>query len=1088
MPRLVGLLVAAAVDTMVAASQTPCATHADCFSAACPETNSTAAFCWTYGGTWPDQVCWGSMPSSGCDGVAAYAPPTDGRGVSCDAGVVSGPCGQPVAWGLQQASPPALSPPPPSPQTPAPVQTPCATHADCFSAACPETNSTAAFCWTYGGTWPDQVCWGSMPSSGCDGVAAYAPPTDGRGVSCDAGVVSGPCGQPAAWGLASPPPATAGVSPPSAVAGQCADYPSALPFAAGLGVGSECSGFISYIWPGGPSVACGATLADIVALANIYTGAAWAPPAQFDAEDGVPVLCPTTCGAQGVQASRCWAMPPAPLSPPAPPAPPAAPPPPPIPPFAPVPSGVHAVATADQIRGRINATAPGGSLALQLPPGVIIPLEGAAIVVGAISLTIASSGAGATLDAGRRSRVFEVQPGAQLQLQSLTLANGASSVDGGTMALSHASVTLSGSAIVGSSAGLSGGAIWVLGGDLTLTGQSTVVNSTATVSGGAMYVSGASVTLTGASTLSSSHAKFGGAFYSTGGNIVILSQSSVVGSTAQDGGAFVVAGGSVYIANGFILRSTAQGTAGAFYLTAGAVILTASGRIAYSTAFGGSGAFLVGSQWASVEVSQGSSIVNSSSPMSGCMTIAGGTVTVTSASSIENSSALFQDAGVFTITAGSFTLAGQSSIVNSFAARDCGVAAIVGGQFIVTNGSAIRYSYTGRSGAVAFISEGILNVTNSSSLLYQTAKQDNGWVFIRGGVVELSGGSTVFNSTATGEGGVLSIIAGSLMIIDSAIMNSTVAGTGGVLSSASGTLLLLNSSLINSTAKSGGAMYIGGGEITISECMIKNSRAEDGGAFWINSGVMTITSNTEITQSVALLRTGAPCIKIDGGDLNVVSSIIESGITSDTSIGVFAHVPGGVTGVGPLLLVTFTEFRALDCGNQALISQLSPAQLVLRSITFTPPAGCSVDALTHGDAFAGITATKGCGAQYVDRQQQTWDVCSSRSPDACVALPVGSSTLLNLTCSCPWPEYDSYDGAFAPYEQVGGCIAPMRLTDLSVILKNVAVALSKPPSFQSTPEQAVPASMLHSINVTLREPAKSFRTPVHCGTAISHRG
>ncbi|KAL3905551.1 MAG: hypothetical protein SGPRY_010872 [Prymnesium sp.] len=72
----------------------------------------------------------------------------------------------------------------------------------------------------------------------------------------------------------------------------------------------------------------------------------------------------------------------------------------------------------------IDATPTNGSVRLYLPPGSLLSLGGAPIVIGQIDALIASEGEGARLDAEHASRVFEVRRGAHLELRALTLANG----------------------------------------------------------------------------------------------------------------------------------------------------------------------------------------------------------------------------------------------------------------------------------------------------------------------------------------------------------------------------------------------------------------------------------------------------------------------------------------------------------------------------------------------------------------------------------------------------------------------------------------------------------------------------------------
>eukprot|EP00966_Prymnesium_polylepis_P267080 6170267-Prymnesium_polylepis.1 len=102
-----------------------------------------------------------------------------------------------------------------------------------------------------------------------------------------------------------------------------------------------------------------------------------------------------------------------------------------MPPLIPGPSGFTTVGTVAQLRAAIDVASSGSALALFVPPGQVLYLEGSAIVVGLIELQIYSSGEGAVIDAQHQSRVLELRGGASVSLHLLTLAHGQSSTNGG---------------------------------------------------------------------------------------------------------------------------------------------------------------------------------------------------------------------------------------------------------------------------------------------------------------------------------------------------------------------------------------------------------------------------------------------------------------------------------------------------------------------------------------------------------------------------------------------------------------------------------------------------------------------------------
>eukprot|EP00966_Prymnesium_polylepis_P172026 3977917-Prymnesium_polylepis.1 len=222
-----------------------------------------------------------------------------------------------------------------------------------------------------------------------------------------------------------------------------------------------------------------------------------------------------------------------------------------------------------------------------------------------------------------------------------------------------------------------------------------------------------------------------------------------------------------------------------------------------------------------------------------------------------------------------------------------------------------------------------------------------------------------------------------------------------------------------------------------------------------------IDSHILRSQSDSPTSRGGGCFHLSGGDLHLISSVVEDS-SSLGSGGLILSVPSGTLNEGPLFVATFTEFRQRAC-DRPLFSQQGLAQIVLRSITFTPLDGCDTTALASDTAVDGLD-TKGCGQTYTDRRAESWGVCSSRSPDACTVHAAVGTILESLECTCPAPELinpNDADPLFAPYRSSGGCITPMKLADVVVARRMVEATLSKPASGLGA------GTMERNINVTL---------------------
>ena len=92
-----------------------------------------------------------------------------------------------------------------------------------------------------------------------------------------------------------------------------------------------------------------------------------------------------------------------------------------------------------------------------------------------------------------------------------------------------------------------------------------------------------------------------------------------------------------------------------------------------------------------------------------------------------------------------------------------------------------------------------------------------------------------------------------------------------------------------------------------------------------------------------------------------------------------------------------------------------------------------------------------CGETYTDIDQSTHGVCSSTAAGSCHSIPIAGTAFQSLTCDCPYPEFvdvNSADPEYAPYLPRGGCVEPIRLTELTIVSTSVEVALSKPGSME----------------------------------------
>ena len=730
----------------------------------------------------------------------------------------------------------------------------------------------------------------------------------------------------------------------------------------------------------------------------------WEPPIAGTAR--MVELCPATCAAAGFPLEGCDLL--APPAPPAAPTPPALPP---TPPLAPGPWGASVVVSVQQLRTTLAAVPPLGAIDIYLPPGVVLDLEGAAIVVGAINATIRSAGDGAVFDATHASSIFDVLPGGWLRLESVMLANARSLSPGGALSIRAATVELYGCALTNSSA--------TFGGAASVTdGRLTVLNST----------------------IESSHASWDGGVILAGGSTVVLSRSSIVKSEARLGGVFAVTGSSITVTDGCsIADSTARAVGGVLFATNLNVVLV-NGR---------------------------SSIVNSFAAAGGVGYL-GGTARLTEsgASVIFNSSCSVAGGAFFLVGGSSLTMIG-SSLINSTSPSSGGA---ISTRMIATGRLLIRDSLIANSTAV---NGGVLDFgwqDYGSSVLERVTIVNSS--ASRGGFAFLSDGyagtvsvvdSLITESHASGDGGALFMGSGNCLIgAGSRIADSHAGGYGGALLIYGGRLTLTHAAIEHSSSSfSGGAMYVTGkADATVTGVVISDSNVTSitgaGGAFYVSAGSLTVNGGSRILRS-ACASGDTGLAHVIGGSLIIANSFLSSIFSSRFLSSGHLLVEGGVVELvnitvpdlqsrllavngGGVVLLTFVEIEQGACVDDrfgSILFQGANARLVLRSISITPLPGCNEPPL-FGRALT-------CGDTYYDPiQEANAGVCAPST--TCTVLQLaGFPELESLHCECevpasPDPRYVT-TAAYRPFD---GCLQPTQLVDVAVSFREVSIVLTKP--------------------------------------------
>jgi hypothetical protein len=231
----------------------------------------------------------------------------------------------------------------------------------------------------------------------------------------------------------------------------------------------------------------------------------------------------------------------------------------------------NAIALANQ--------SPGTADTIVFSPAVFGTARTIALTGGELMITdpvtIIGPTSGLTLDAGSKSRLFQIdtaRPGDAVSISGLTLTNGSADA-GGAILNVDAALSLSRMVVTGNVAGYGGGGIRVSGGALAL------VDST--VSGNRTKMAG--------------RPEGGGGIYAAPETSVTVSGSTISGnSSASNGGAMFVLGTSLTVSDSTVSSNTAFSYGGGLYMSSATTALVRNSTIAYNAAPYGGGIYCYG--------------------------------------------------------------------------------------------------------------------------------------------------------------------------------------------------------------------------------------------------------------------------------------------------------------------------------------------------------------------------------------------------------------------------------------------------------------------------------------------------------------
>lgn len=292
----------------------------------------------------------------------------------------------------------------------------------------------------------------------------------------------------------------------------------------------------------------------------------------------------------------------------------------------------------------------------------------------------------------------------------------------------------------------------------------------------------------------------------------------------------------------------------------------------------------------------------------------------------------------------------------------------VSGQFIMVKGgtSACKFNMTG----------GIVHDSNTNDVEFARLQENGGAVYMDdpNGIATISGG-TINNCTAL-NGGAVYMTAGKFTLSgEGKISNCIASNLGGAIylgqtSDNKGTFAM-NGGCISGNAAlngNGGAIYLDGGNATITDGIIELNEARNGGGAYLAGGTLDV-SNGLFNKNQATINGGGAFVS--GGDITMSGGSFDSNTADDNG--------GGIYLTGGSLTMTGGSFKNNKATNGGGGAYVSGGDLELNGATASFSENYATNGggvyLTGGKpnlytgSLIGNTALKDGGGIYIDKQQ-----------------------------------------------------------------------------------------------------------------------
>ena len=236
----------------------------------------------------------------------------------------------------------------------------------------------------------------------------------------------------------------------------------------------------------------------------------------------------------------------------------------------------------------------------------------------------------------------------------------------------------------------------------------------------------------------------------------------------------------------------------------------------------------------------------------------------------------------------------------------------ISGQFIMVKGgtSACKFNMTG----------GTVHDSNTNDIEFARLQENGGAVYMDdpSGIATISGGT--IESCSALNGGAIYMTAGQFILSNTGkIKNCNAINFGGAIylgqtGSSKGTFTMNGGSITNNKASNGdgGALYLDGGNATVTGGTIELNEAQNGGGAYLAGGTLDI-SNGLFRENKATVN-GGGAFYLNGGNANVTGGTIE---LNEAQNGGGAYLAGGALDISNGL---FRENKAALNGGGAFVS------------------------------------------------------------------------------------------------------------------------------------------------------------------------